>query len=186
MPGTRKKTGPLSLEEAEALYDDQAESMANLLWVKSDAYFHAGRYDDVIELAKAVVNLDPGFVEAWLGAAWFLWSDEERDRDPEAIELYHMAMERNPQAWDIPFEMGFLYYYSHKRDAKTALPYIQKAAEVAPPSQKAKVLRALGQVFRKLGRTKEALETFREVLKINPSDVVAKREVERLRGLVEP
>lgn len=175
---------PASLEQAEAMYEDAAGTVADLLWVKSDAYFHWGRLDEVIDLAKAVVNLDPGYVDAWLGAAWLLWSDEEKDRDPEALEIYRMAMEHNPQAWEIPFDVGFLYYSNHMRDPKTALPYIQKAAELAPLPDKAKVLRTLGHVQRKLGRTKEALETFRQVLKINPDDRVAKTQVEHLRGLV--
>jgi tetratricopeptide (TPR) repeat protein len=137
------------------------------------------------DLAKAVVNLDPGYVDAWLAAAWILWSDEEKDRDPEALEVYRMAMEHNPQAWEIPFDLGFLYYSNRMRDLKTGLPYIQKAAELAPLPDKVRVLKTLGHVQRKLGRTKEALETFREVLKIAPDDAPAKTQVEHLRGLVE-
>jgi len=183
-----KKTPPTQsapVEQAEAMYEDAAGTVADLLWVKSEAYFHTEHYDDVIDLAKAVVNLDPGYVDAWLGAAWLLWSDEEKDRDPEALEMYRMAMEHNPRAWEIPFDIGFLYYNTHMRDPKTGLPYIQKAAELAPLPDKVKVLKTLGHIQRKLGRTKEALETFREVLKIAPDDAPAKTQVERLRGLVE-
>ena len=44
--------------------------VANLLWMKSDEYWHQGLFTRQVPLMEAVVTLDPKFVDAWSTAGW--------------------------------------------------------------------------------------------------------------------
>ncbi|HEX8552201.1 MAG TPA: hypothetical protein VF681_11685 [Abditibacteriaceae bacterium] len=44
--------------------------VANLLWMKSDEYWHKGLLTRQVPLMEAVVTLDPQFIEAWSTAGW--------------------------------------------------------------------------------------------------------------------
>ncbi|RYG73077.1 hypothetical protein EON80_03565 [bacterium] len=44
--------------------------VANLLWMKSDEYWHQGLFTRQIPLMEAVVTLDPQFIDAWSTAGW--------------------------------------------------------------------------------------------------------------------
>lgn len=44
--------------------------VANLLWMKSDEYWHEGLFTRQIPLMEAVVTLDPTFIDAWSTAGW--------------------------------------------------------------------------------------------------------------------
>ena len=44
--------------------------VANLLWMKSDEYWHEGLYTRQVPLMEAVVTLDPQFIDAWSTAGW--------------------------------------------------------------------------------------------------------------------
>jgi hypothetical protein len=44
--------------------------VANLLWMKSDEYWHEGLFTRQIPLMEAVVTLDPQFIDAWSTAGW--------------------------------------------------------------------------------------------------------------------
>ena len=44
--------------------------VANLLWMKSDEYWHEGLFTRQVPLMEAVVTLDPQFVDAWSTAGW--------------------------------------------------------------------------------------------------------------------
>ncbi len=44
--------------------------VANLLWMKSDEYWHQGLFTRQVPLMEAVVTLDPQFTDAWSTAGW--------------------------------------------------------------------------------------------------------------------
>jgi hypothetical protein len=44
--------------------------VANLLWMKSDEYWHKGLLTRQVPLMEAVVTLDPQFIDAWSTAGW--------------------------------------------------------------------------------------------------------------------
>ena len=44
--------------------------VANLLWMKSDEYWHQGLFTRQVPIMEAVVTLDPQFVDAWSTAGW--------------------------------------------------------------------------------------------------------------------
>ncbi len=44
--------------------------VANLLWMKSDEYWHEGLFTRQVPLMEAVVTLDPQFIDAWSTAGW--------------------------------------------------------------------------------------------------------------------
>ena len=70
--------------------------VANLLWMKSDEYWHEGLFTRQVPLMEAVVTLDPQFIDAWSTAGWHwaynIYADIPTNPDyekkgPEAIRV---------------------------------------------------------------------------------------------------
>ena len=68
--------------------------VANLLWMKSDEYWHQGLFTRQIPLMEAVVTLDPQFIDAWSTAGWHwaynIYADIQSDpryKDPHYSKL---------------------------------------------------------------------------------------------------
>lgn len=60
--------------------------VANLLWMKSDEYWHKGLLTRQVPLMEAVVTLDPQFIEAWSTAGWH-WAYNIYADLPERADL---------------------------------------------------------------------------------------------------
>jgi len=181
VPAAKK---PATLEAAEQAYSDASILTADLLWMKVENYYHKGDFDKIIELCYHIVDLDPKFVEAYNTGAWLLWSKLTPEGDKAAVELYERGMKANPEDFENAFECGNFFYLIHKRDAKSAIPYLRHAVRVAErysrDERKIIILRTLGHALRRDGQTEEALKVFRRVLEINPTDAIALKEVRRL------
>lgn len=66
--------------------------VANLLWMKSDEYWHKGLLTRQVPLMEAVVTLDPQFIDAWSTAGWH-WAYNIYADLPERADL-----KNNPKA----------------------------------------------------------------------------------------
>jgi tetratricopeptide (TPR) repeat protein len=100
--------------------------VANLLWMKSDEYWHKGLLTRQIPIMEAVVTLDPQFVDAWSTAGWHwaynIYADIElnpKGRTPReirrdqqhAIDVGLDYLKRgaimNPETYRLWFEHGW-------------------------------------------------------------------------------
>jgi tetratricopeptide (TPR) repeat protein len=163
---------PLPAAEAEQRTAESRDALADILWLKTDDYWHAGEWNEAIRLCRQLVQLDPQFVEAWTGAAWMLWSSE---RDAEAIELFQNGITANPTNWELPHEFGM--YYHTRKQWEEALTQFRRAAELNAP---APIQRMLPKTLEDAGRKEEALTAWRELLQRFPNDPIAKKHVEQL------
>ena len=102
--------------------------VANLLWMKSDEYWHEGLFTRQVPLMEAVVTLDPQFIDAWSTAGWHwaynIYADiptnpDYEKRGPDAIRKSQEAavatgldyLDRgsylNPDTYRLWFEYGW-------------------------------------------------------------------------------
>lgn len=90
----------------------------------------SARYDLLFPLLDLTTSLDPRFAIAYRFGAFFL---SERapggaDRPDLAIRLLEKAMAANPDRWEYPHDIGFVYY--RRGDYPRAADWFQRASEV--------------------------------------------------------
>jgi len=75
--------------------------VANLLWMKSDEYWHEGLFTRQVPLMEAVVTLDPQFIDAWSTAGWHwaynIYADIPSNPDNKEREKKHPGTIRKEQ-----------------------------------------------------------------------------------------
>ncbi len=112
-----------------ALIGGFRKSAANVLWLQSDANWYEGRHYRTVPLARAVVTLDPHFVDAWTVTCWHLaYNMSVEAKDPrEAAELIRQGLEFaeqglswNATRYDIYLELGWTYYDKLQNYARAA------------------------------------------------------------------
>jgi tetratricopeptide (TPR) repeat protein len=138
---------------------------------EADLWWHEGNYDQSIRCQWTALFYDPQYVELFSNIAWLQWS---MDRHDEAIRTYRQAIQANPQSWEARQALGD-YYWRHEQKALGA-QYLQEAADLgSPPIPR----RALGHAYRELGQPEKAIQVWQDILKLDPSDPIAKRELQR-------
>jgi tetratricopeptide (TPR) repeat protein len=163
---------PIPAAEAEQRVAASRDFLTDMLWMKTEDYWHVGKWDEAIRLCRQIVQADPHFIEAYTGAAYLLYS---MDKDEEAIELFRAGMAANPRNYDLPHEFGMYYYHRHKWEL--AAEQFEKAVALGAP---AVMQHMLPNALERAGRLEEALQRWREILKRYPGDPIAKRHIERL------
>lgn len=148
--------------------------VADAFILESDYWWHEGNYDQCIRCQQTSLFFDPANVDAWTNVAWLQWS---MGREGEAIRTYRLAIAANPRDWEAAQALGHYYWDHHQREA--AVGYLQQAAKLgSPPIPR----RALGHALEALGRCDEAKQVWLDILKLDPTDPIAKRQLERMKG----
>ncbi len=89
---------------------------ADVLWLKSDEWWHKGKADRMIPLLKLVTWLDPGFIDGWKIAGWH-WAynlrvqaptPEEKDECMQnGLNFLEEGVAWNPEKHELYFELGW-------------------------------------------------------------------------------
>lgn len=165
--------GPEDATVAEIIF-----TLGNYLIAETDWWWHAGHYEQIIRGKETVVWLDPTWLEGLTNSAYLYWS---LGRDVEALATYRRAVSMHPDEWEAHFELGFYYFNAQKR-FEDAIPLLGRARELgSPPTQS----RMHAHALERAGYQSEALEVWRELLEEQPDDLVARRNYERLKAIVE-
>jgi tetratricopeptide (TPR) repeat protein len=113
--------------------------VADIYWIRTVQYFGQKllstgrpisantseiRMDLLAPLLKIIVTLDPGHIRAYRFGAVFL---PERDL-PAAIELLEMGIDKNPKAWRLYQDLGYIYWQSG--DYERASSYYEQGANI--------------------------------------------------------
>src|SRR5262249_38362744 len=79
-PGRRAvpRTPPAAITSDPARAQALLTHITDELWEYGDRFWHAGRYEDRIGLDYVIIELEPGFVEAYGTAAWLIDSNGRR------------------------------------------------------------------------------------------------------------
>ena len=129
------RAGPLT-KRATLGYDT---IIADVYWMRTVVYFGQQRlsqredknYDLLYPMLDFVTTLDPRFTVAYRFGSIFLSEPPPGGpgRPDQAIVLLERGLQRNPERWEFPRDIGFVYYWSHRDFAKAA-EWFQRAADV--------------------------------------------------------
>ena len=103
---------------------------ADLIWLKAVQHLGVtrqtkGGYAWAYHVVNVVTDLDPKFLPAYIASGTILgvWAGLHY----ESIEILRKGMRENPDVWQLPFYIGYDYFYELCDPAKAA-PYFQTAA----------------------------------------------------------
>lgn len=113
--------------------------IADLYWIRVVVYFGRQRlsqdpaknYDLLYPYLDFVTTLDARFKSAYRFGAIFLTEPHPGgpDRPDLAIKLLERGIERSPERWEYPHDIGFVHFWAH-RDYTEAARWFQRAAEI--------------------------------------------------------
>ncbi|NIM05708.1 MAG: tetratricopeptide repeat protein [Armatimonadetes bacterium] len=176
-------------QQARRQVRDAVNFFMHLTAVQIDAYWHVGDYENCIRLLKLQIELKPRHVEAYDGAAWLLWSMRRFD---EAEALYKQGIAKNPKTYRLYFELGQMYYLTarpslYNKSGEESRRLYEKAVEqlylaVQHPCP-AQVNRLLARILHTLHRYDEERKVLEDILKDNPTDTIARRNLKRLEEM---
>ena len=153
---------------------DEAE--LDRLYRLSDKHFHEGDYFASINCHRQTIAIDPTFVESYTNSAWLLWS---MGRELAALSLLERGRERNPDEYELHFDIGF-YHYQAKRYGFAAKEFA-RAADCECPQH---VHRMLAHAREKKGDLPGALRVWQDLHEEHPDDAVVERHRKRLTQLL--
>jgi tetratricopeptide (TPR) repeat protein len=168
LAGSAEKPQDIPAASREKLEDIFAR-VADKLWTQTDDAWHSHRLDVCIGLYRFIVEIDPKFVEAYDQGAWLIWSD---GRDAEAKALYLRGIAANPDGYELLFDFGMFYY--NKKDFRNAEAQFKAATSKSAPAM---VWKMLAHSQEKQGNRRAALDTWRKVKELDPSDPAADRGI---------
>ncbi len=188
---TAEAPSPLFLPRAEALrpallgFDGLA---ADLFWLRTVQYF-GGRVErrqnlpQLYQLVDLTTSLDPHFLEAYEYGGLFLVIARQL---PQAIAIYEKGIAANPGRWELPHDLGRLYFLE-LRDYDKALYWWQITDRL--PGRPAYIPRFLIRLQAKTGHLETALELWEQMLEQSQSEdirAIARREIEKLLKEMKP
>ncbi len=158
---------------------------ADLLWLKSDAYWHHGQWHRLLPVYRLIVTLQPHFLLVWSIGGWHMaynLSYQARDRAEserwlrEGIAFLKEGIAANREKADLYFDLGWTYF-DRMKDYAAALPYLEMAARKSDSKVTARVL---AHTYAKLGHDAKALRLWKDIAR--SGDSAAKKFVARSEG----
>ena len=131
---------------------------ADFLWLKTIQYVGTHLLTDkkfpfLYPQLFRVVTLDPRFVDVYrLGGLFLGYTADQVD---EAITLLKKGADLNPDRWELPHDLGILYYLL-KQDYPQALYWLQKANGL--PGRPDYVSRFVARLLASTGQKETAIE----------------------------
>ncbi|MFA4015938.1 MAG: hypothetical protein RUDDFDWM_001039 [Candidatus Fervidibacterota bacterium] len=92
---------------------------AKMLWLKSDEYWHSGRWYSMLPIMRTITWLDPNFIQAWDIAGWHVAynlraeakTEEQQDEYVrKGCEILEEGIRWNPKSWQLLFQLGWTHY----------------------------------------------------------------------------
>ena len=133
-----------------------------------DQYRLRSRYDEAIGEYRQALQLDPQHKDTLFNIAACL---EYQGKLDEALQSYLKAGEQNPADGDVTYRLARVN--RKLGNLQLALKYIGQ-----PVTESGYILKA--HILQDMGREKEALETYKALLKLNPDNTDAQYEVGRV------
>jgi tetratricopeptide (TPR) repeat protein len=168
---------------------------ADLMWIRATQYFGeelerrrearlAGtfkeseeRYKFLYPLLDRTVSLDPQFMDAYRFGGLLLTVVRRPD---EAIALYEKGYAANPDRWEMPHDLGRLYYLDLK-DNEKALYWWSIANEI--PGRPHYIPRFIPRLYAQTGQKEIAIELWKEMLDATDNEWLRKTILRELKKL---
>ena len=159
--------------------------VANLLWLKVDGYWHKGPtgYWRMVPILNTICEMDPHFIDAWSTfgwhCAWNIWNDaapQDRDKWTQTgIDVYKRGQYFNPDRYELYKDLAWLYH-DKLRDYTRAIPEWKKT--LAHKDAPIYCRHMLAHAYEQTGQWKLAVETWKECVKQDRRDHIAKQAIE--------
>lgn len=155
---------------------------ADLTWIRTVQYF-GGRmerrelFPQLYQLVDMTTSLDPHFLDAYVYGGLFLTIVKQFSN---AIAIFEKGIAANPTAWQIPHDLGRLYFLEF-HDYNQALHYWEITDRL--PGRPHYIPRFLIRLQAKTGHVETALELWQQMLeRSDNADVreIARREIRKL------
>lgn len=186
-------------------------TIADILWVKVDDYFHSsvseedherihpGHKDwhpnkeaqhhaethpdaEFMPLIRLVTWLDPSFMMAYQVGGW--WLSNKLNKQDEAISFLKEAIRNNPHRYEGYYELGWLYHRKLRNDME-ALNYFKLGVQnTTQPEDKVLLLATVAALEENRGNIELAIKLWQEIEKtgIDPQANTAKRHLADLQN----
>jgi hypothetical protein len=146
--------------------------VADFLWLRGIQYYgEHHRSDQKYHLAKhifsTITDLDPLFVGAYRFGAFVLAQDV--GQPVAGTELLRKGIRSNPDRWELPFDLGFMYFVELDEHAKAA-HFFKLASRLDDAPEVAKRFSAFA--YRKAGRNDVAKELWSEIYRSSSNSVM--------------
>src|SRR5512136_785237 len=136
---------------------------ADLTWIRTVQYFGSRiegkeRFPQLYQLVDMTTSLDPHFLDAYQYGALFLTIARQYSN---AIAVYRKGIAANPSAWQLPHDLGRLYFLD-LQDYQQALHWWEITDRL--PGRPHYIPRFLIRLQAKLGHVETALELWQQML----------------------
>ncbi|HEU4683098.1 MAG TPA: hypothetical protein VFS39_01170 [Nitrospira sp.] len=158
--------------------------VADLLWLKVLQYIgvrdqSAEGYQWAYYAGDVLTDLDPHFVVAYQGLGTVLAI--AANQSEESIHLLKKGMDHNPDVWNLPFLLGYNYYFE-QHDPATAATYFHRAATL--PGAPEYVSQLAAKMMIEAGAHEAALEFLQRLYDQVEDEGVREGLALRIRGAI--
>ncbi|MBI4537608.1 MAG: hypothetical protein HY712_06595 [candidate division NC10 bacterium] len=135
---------------------------ADFWWLRTIQYF-GGRverqenFPQLYQLVDMTVSLDPNFLDAYLYGGLFLVIAKQY---PQAIQIYRKGIAARPDDWEIPYDLGRLYFLEVE-DYEQALRWWKLAD--ALPGRPHYLPRFIARLYARTGALETAYELWKSM-----------------------
>jgi len=158
-------------------------AMSDLLWLRGIQYYGQHRRSDreyllAEHIFSTITDFDPLFIGAYRFGAFVLAQDAGRPM--AGIELLRKGIRNNHERWELPFDLGFLYFVILKDHAKAA-HYFKFASTFpnAPDITK----RFTAFAYRKAGKEEIALSLWQQIYQSSENKVMKETALNAIRNI---
>jgi len=148
-------------DSANAMADRVLTKVVDGLWEVSDVYWHDGDYHRIVGMGRIIVEIDPGFDEAYDVCAWLLWSLGDVQGADRFLEY---GVKKSPRKGVFYANLG--HHLNRTKRYAEALGYFEKAVKLGGID--AAAYGTLGHLYTRAGRYKEAVDAWKEVVRRFP------------------
>ena len=155
---------------------------ADLFWLRTIQYFGEHyqtdrRYSKLYPLVDLVTSLDPQFVDAFSWGGLLLTLSKQY---PEAIAIYEKGIAHNPDRWELPYDLGRVYYLE-LHDYPKALHWWELANRL--PNRAHYLPRMVARLYARTGYRETAIEAWLEMYRNTDNPQVQEIIVRELKKL---
>jgi hypothetical protein len=158
--------------------------VADMLWLRGIQYYGEHRRTDrsyplAEHVFSTITDLDPRFIGAYRFGAFVLGQDV--GQPAAGIDLIKKGMRHNPGNWQLPFDLGFLYFIQMD-DSRTAAHFFNFAARQEGAPELAKRFSAFA--YRKAGKNRMAKALWEEIYHSSDNPVMRETAEHALKNII--
>lgn len=155
---------------------------ADLFWIRTVQYFGEHiqtdrRYPHLYRLVDLATSLDPHFLDAYQYGGLFLLIGRAF---PEAIAIYRKGIEHNPDRWELPYDLGRMYFLD-LGDIPAALEWLERANTL--PGHPPYVPRMVAHLRTRAGFVEAALEMWERIRETTDNPWIREKATQEIRKL---